>query len=104
MLDTIAEKKLKQVLEGCPERVILSNRRDGAYAYKKTVMRKILLKGKMVYQIERFTEKQVFHENLTMDKLLDEVLGLFPRVYTQLNIFGEKEQWDYKVPKKESCW
>ncbi len=100
MLDTVAEKKIKQVLESYPERMIFSNRKQTDYDYRKTVIRKMVLRGEMVYQIERYTDKQVFHENLSMDKMCDVVFEIFPSVYSQMNVFGETGQWDYKVTKK----
>ncbi len=100
MLDTVEQKKIDDILEKQPEKMILSNPADKAYLYKKTVIRRILLKGKTIYQIERFTDKQAFHENVQADILPDVLRELFPDIYRQLNIFGEDRQWDYKVTKK----
>lgn len=100
MLDTVEQKQIADVLAELPEKVVLSNLSDKSYLYKKTAIKQITLKGKAVYQIERFTEKQVFHENVEKDTIVDVVLNLFPSVYSQLNIFDAVSQWDYKVTRK----
>lgn len=100
MLDMIERKQIEEILEKEPNKVVLSNLSDKSHLYKKTVVQKIALKGRMVYQIERFTDKQAFHENVELNQLSDVILGCFPSIYKQMNIFGENEQYDFKVTKK----
>lgn len=100
MLDTINQKQISVVLGELPDKLVLSNLADKSYIYKKTVIQKLELKGKEAYQVERFTDKQVFHENVDSNALKEVVLGLFPSIYSQLNIFGKERQWDFKVTKK----
>lgn len=100
MIDTIEMKKIRDVLESEPDRIVLSNRTDGNSLYKKVVYRKMVLKGRMVYQKECFTEKQVFHENIEVEALPESVLEQFSFVYLQMNVFLSDCQWDYKVTKK----
>ena len=100
MLDSADQKKIADVLEGLPNKLVLSNPGDQNFLYKKTVIQKILLKGKEVYQIERFTDKQAFHENIKTEQLKQTVSEAFPSIYKQLNIFGREQQWDFKMTKK----
>lgn len=100
MSDTLEQKKITDVLGNFPDRLVLSSLRDKSHLYKKTVIQKICLKGREVYQIERFTDKQVFHENVETEQLVQVVFEEFPSIYNQLNIFGEEKQWDFKVTKK----
>lgn len=100
MLETNDEKQIKDILAGAPNKLILSNLTDKSHLYKKTVIQKITLKGKEMYQIERFTDKQVFHENIEVSALSDILLPVFPMIYSQMNIFGNGMQWDYKMTKK----
>ena len=97
-------KELETILEKHPQKIILSSRRDKSCQYTKMVIRPVILKGKGRYQIERFTEKQVFHENIEEDELKKRVLLLFPETYGQLNIFAYDNhsdcQWDFKATKK----
>lgn len=99
MLD-IERKQIEDVLDRQPNKVVLSNLSDKSYLYKKTVIQKITLKDRMIYQIERFTDKQAFHENVELGQLSDVILDCFPSIYKQMNVFGEDEQCDFKVTKK----
>lgn len=92
--------KIAEVLKLLPDRIVLSNRTDNTYLYKKIVIHKIQLKGQIAYQIERFTDKQAFHENIEEQNLETAVLACFPDIYSQLNVFGEDSQWDFKMTKK----
>ena len=100
MLADTEKEQITNILIKAPAKLVLSNLTDKTYLYKKTVIQKIALKGKMLYQIERFTDKQAFHENMAMSELLDKVFEWFPAVYGQMNVFGDGEQWDFKVTKK----
>ena len=100
MLGTTEQKQIADILCEEPIKIVLSNRLDQSYKYKKTVIQKIQLKGHIVYQIERFTDKQAFHENIEKDRLTEEVLFMFAQVYSQMNIFGDGVQWDFKITKK----
>ncbi|MCM1499918.1 MAG: SAM-dependent methyltransferase [Clostridium sp.] len=100
MLDEEARKGMGEVLDTLPDKLVLSNAVDKDYQYRKTVFRKMYLKGQMRYQLERFTDKQTFHENMEPCALRETVFNLFPAVYGQMNIFGGKQQWDFKISKK----
>ena len=100
MLDTVARKEIADVLDRQPNKLVLSNLADKSHLYKKTVVQKIAVQGRVMYQIERFTEKQAFHENVELNALQDIIFDSFPSVYIQMNIFGDEGQWDYKVTKK----
>lgn len=100
MLGTVEVKQIREILEKYPDKIILSNLRDKTCGYKKTVISKILLKRRVMYQLERFTDKQAFHENIEKTELVNAILDLFPATYGQMNIFMEYEQIDYRVTKK----
>lgn len=100
MLEPLEQEKIAEILAKGPAKLVLSNLRERTYTYKKTVICKILLKGQEVYQIARFTEKQVFYENIPIKGLEEMVLQVFPETYMQMNIFDERVQWDFKVTKK----
>lgn len=100
MLENTQQQQISDILLEMPDKLVLSNLADKSHLYKKTVMQKIVLKGKVRYQIERFTDKQAFHENVEMSELADKVFALFPEVYSQMNVFGECKQWDFRMTKK----
>ena len=100
MLGTTEQKQIADILREEPVKIVLSNRSDKSYIYRKKVIQKIQLKGHVAYQIESFTDKQAFHENIEEKQLSEEVFSVFPEVYSQMNIFGNGLQWDFKITKK----
>ncbi len=100
MLDSVNKNRIEDVLSEQPNKIVLSNPIDGTVEYKKIVIQKISMKNGPVYQIERFTKKQAFHVNVALDQLVATVMECFPCLYTQMNVFGEDAQYDYKWTKK----
>ncbi len=100
MLASSEYELVEKVLSGLPDKVVLSDRRDKTYIYKKTVIRKMIIRNEQVYQIERFTDKQVFHENISLQGLNKTVMQSFPDVYGQMNIFEQQGQSNFKITKK----
>lgn len=94
------QEKIMNVLCEEPVKIVLSNLSDKTYLYRKTVVSPKMVKGNLVYQMERFTEKQVFHENVGTQEMAAKILELFPAVYSQMNVFFEESRWDYKMTKK----
>lgn len=94
MLEPSEYELIKRILQRLPDKVVLSNRKDKACAYKKTVIRKMIVRKHPVYQVERFTDKQVFHENIPLDDLERQIVQWFPDVYTQMNVFEQQKQSD----------
>lgn len=99
-LETEDKKQITDILQTEPVKIVLSNPSDRTYLYRKTVVSKKVVKGHLVYQMEQFTEKQVFHENVEIQELAARILEFFPAVYRQMNAFFEDAQWDYKMTKK----
>ncbi|MCR5353352.1 MAG: SAM-dependent methyltransferase [Clostridiales bacterium] len=65
--------------------------------YKKATVRKI---SENTYQIERFTEKQAFHENFPAEKLEEKVNSLFPKDFSQAEFFTDEYVYGAKFTKK----
>ena len=93
-------EKIFDALSKKPNKIIFSSQADKAYKYKKTVVSKTHIKGKDAYQIESFTDKQAFHENVDADRLKSVVEELFPDNYRQINVFCEEGEYDFKCSKK----
>lgn len=100
MLDSVNKKRIEDVLSEQPNKVVLSNPIDKNAEYKKAVIQKISMKNGTMYQIERFTQKQAFHTNVAPEQLVATVMECFPYLYTQMNVFCEEAQYDYKWTKK----
>lgn len=52
---------IKEIVETHPHKVVLSN---GKGEYKKIIFARKVLKGRNAYQLEKYTQTQVFHENI----------------------------------------
>lgn len=100
MLSSNDQKKIKDILNECPDKIVISNPSSKDNEYKKAVIRKYEKSEGVAYQIERFTDKQAFHENVNVTGMCEAVLLMFPESFTQLNVFGSERQWDFKVTKK----
>lgn len=100
MLEMHEKKSISDVLDMMPDKVVLSNLSDKEYMYKKSVIRKFVKKNAFMYQIERFTDKQAFHENISPEEMADNIFSVFPDKYKQMNIFASDKEWNYKLTKK----
>ena len=66
----------------------------------KLFLERKIIKGQRCYQIERYTDKQVFHENSGENDLVGSLKHLGVELYRQINVFAAGEEWDIKVSKK----
>lgn len=80
-----------------PFKLILSG---GKGEYRKIVFVKKAIKGEIVYQLEKYTDKQVFHENIKVELLTEAVMKYFPEYFKQLNAFSTAVSYDVKAGKK----
>ena len=92
---------IEQILEsGLNEdliRGIFSNPRDKEYLRIK--MRPILKEGRLHFQFESYTEKQVFHENLEKEEAKEKVLKLLEN-FRQLQLETRARTYSVLVSKK----
>ena len=85
---------LEQVLASKPYKLVLSSGKGCEY-------QKIVVQQKGDYfQIEKYTQKQVFHENIQPEQLGNSLAKLLELGYRQLNSYGEAEQMEMKISKK----
>ena len=85
---------LEQVLASQPYKLVLSSGKG--CEYQKIVVQ---LKGDY-FQIEKYTQKQVFHENVKPEELEAALRQLLEMGYRQLNSYAESEQMEMKISKK----
>lgn len=93
------EEYIDIIIKLNPIRIVISNKSDKEYKYNKVKINKNYYKEKSYYQIEFFTEKQVFHENIE-DKELREKLIYFMGKYKQLSSTSENYSCDMRISKK----
>lgn len=70
---------IQEMLEAEPVKIILSNKTDKTYKYKRAEVKHVTVGGKACYQISEYTDTQVFQTNVDTEKL---------RIYRR-NISGE---------------
>ena len=85
---------LKEVLASQPYKLVLSSGKG--CEYQKIVVQ---LKGDY-FQIEKYTQKQVFHENVKPSELEEALHALLELGYRQLNSYSDSEQMEMKISKK----
>ena len=80
-------------------KLIISNPVKKAEEYKK-----IIIENKeTTYQISKYTEKQVFHENVLKEALLDKCMELIQGRYRQVNGISDGTEHIILISKKGSC-
>ena len=67
---------------------------------KINIALKVNNKGKKYYQIEKFTDKQVFHENIEVNDLEKALNKLVNNNYKQLSAWSNDITFDLKISKK----
>ena len=88
------KKSIKEIVEQDIVKVVISNKKDKEEKYNKIV---ILLKEnskKKYYQIEKYTDKQVFHENIELNMLEEKILEFMESKYKQLSAWATDMNFD----------
>lgn len=67
--------------------------------YKKITVKPISSNDKVIYQFERFTDKQAFHENVEHSYIVDKIMDL-TELYKNINIFTVDADYQVLVSKK----
>ena len=94
-------KSIKEIVNEEIIKVVISNKLNKDVEYNKiNVVLKMNNKGKKYYQIEKFTDKQVFHENIEFNNLEKELIKLVNNNYKQLSAWSNDKTFDLKISKK----
>ena len=97
MADISIKDITEEMVQCDPHKIILSG---GRGEYRKIVFERKIIGGKRRFQIERYTEKQVFHQNIEEDDLGEALTGHLQDGFRQINMFSAQEEWDAKISKK----
>lgn len=93
-------KTLEEVFKEDIIKVVISNKLNKEVKYNKiTINLKENNKGKF-YQIEKFTDKQVFHENINVNIISDKVYECLESNYKQMTAWSNDYTYDMKISKK----
>lgn len=97
------EDIIKIINEICKDniiKVVISNKKNKEIKYNKIVFQIKEKKNKDYYQVEKFTDKQVFHENIDMKELNDKIIEYMKDDFKQLNAWSTNTTYDVKISKK----
>jgi len=67
--------------------------------YKKITVKPISSNDKIIYQLEKFTDKQAFHENIELSFVIEKIMDL-AKFYKNINIFTVDADYQVLVSKK----
>lgn len=90
------EEFLQKIKVSEIKKIVISNQKDSSAEYKKVC---ILVKDNG-YQVEQYTQKQVFHENVKAIDLEECCKHYMELGYRQIDLFTEQMQYVIKVSKK----
>ena len=82
------------------ERMVLSKPKQKSAAYRKMTVRPLLVRGELMYQLERFTEKQAFQENIEPDRLEETLAKSLQEAFSQLDAWDSEAESHILVSKK----
>lgn len=90
---------IDDIVKSEPLRLVFSNKYDKNYDYKKVKINLTKAKDREFYQVEKFTDKQVFHENIELGVLPSYIKDMMDR-FRQLTAISEDYNFDIRISKK----
>ena len=90
---------LDDIVKSKPLRLVFSHKYDKNYDYKKVKINMVRVKERDFYQVEKFTDKQVFHENIEVEDLAKSIGDMMER-FRQLTAISEEYNFDVRISKK----
>ncbi|WP_297633228.1 SAM-dependent methyltransferase [uncultured Clostridium sp.] len=94
------KKAISEILSDDIGKIVISNKMKKDFEYNKINISLKEIKGKVFYQIEKFTDKQVFHENLDKEELEEKLLLLVEGNFKNLNAWAKEVTYELKISKK----
>ncbi|MEE0264352.1 MAG: SAM-dependent methyltransferase [Acutalibacteraceae bacterium] len=90
------KKLITSIFSSAPVKTVISKPASKANIYKKIIIEN---KGEY-YQVSKYTEKQVFHENLKLDEAVEFCADALADDYRQLNSFTDTHEHMLMLSKK----
>jgi SAM-dependent methyltransferase len=81
-------------------KLVISNKKNKDVEYNKINFTLKENNKKQYYQIEKYTDKQVFHENIDIDILKEKITEYTKEDYKQLSAWSDTTTFDLKISKK----
>lgn len=95
---------IREISNSKPYKIVISNRKNKDVEYKKININLKEAKGREFYQVEKFTEKQVFHENIEIADLEAKIFEFMEEDFKQLDAWSEEENFNIKISKKRKVF
>ncbi len=90
---------MHQILSAPIGKLVMSHPKVKSEPYKKVVINR----KKDYFQIEKYTDKQVFHENVKQEDLFDKCMELVDGHYLQVNAWADDVEYALLISKKGKC-
>ncbi|MEG2017441.1 MAG: SAM-dependent methyltransferase [Clostridium sp.] len=81
-------------------KLVISNKMNKEIKYNKVNIQLKAQGDKEFYQIEKYTDKQVFHENISLEELQEKLMELVEGNYKQLTAWSKDSVLELKISKK----
>ena len=94
------KRTLEEVFKNEIIKIVISNKVKKDEKYNKIAINLKENNKNKFYQIEKFTDKQVFHENIKINEISDKVSELIFSNYKQMTAWSNNEIFDLKISKK----
>ena len=91
----ISEMNSEQLIK-----VVISNKVNKEVKYNKITILLKEIKNRKFYQVEKYTDKQVFHENIDIEDLENKLLEYIVNNYKQVAAWSNNTTYDMKISKK----
>ena len=94
------KKAINEIIKEDIIKLVISNKINKNAEYNKITFIFKENNNKQYYQIEKYTDKQVFHENIDVDILGEKVLEYVPSSYKQISAWSNTTTFELKISKK----
>lgn len=94
------KRTLEEVFKSEIIKIVISNKVKKDEKYNKIAINLKENNKNKFYQIEKFTDKQVFHKNIKINEISDKVGELIFGNYKQMTAWSNNEIFDLKISKK----
>lgn len=92
--------KIKEITNEKLLKVVISNKLNKDVKYNKINIELKEKNNKEYYQIEKYTDKQVFHENIELEMIETKLFKMTFEKYKQVAAWSENTNYDLKISKK----
>ncbi len=94
------KKAISEIIKEDIIKIVVSNKMNKDVKYNKIAFILKENKKKQYYQIKKYTDKQVFHENIDKDILGEKLLEFIEGNYKQIAAWANNYTFDLKISKK----